>query len=1143
MIKENTKKFRAINYRSLTVLMLFWLITTSSSTSFALGTANNSQEISFNQGINDHATDDQRSVTFGSSEMHLSSALEKLAREANVGISFNPDVIPDKKVTFDFNNVAVDQALYTLLDGSGLVATLSPSKDVLLIKSMGEHFAGLNIGNEAVQEEVTGTVTDANTGEILPGVNITLRGTSTGTTTNMDGEYSITVPDNAGVLVFSYIGYRALEVPVEGREVVDVSMDFNTAQLDDDLVVVGYGVQRRSEITGSVGIASSEDLEQPTFNALQSLRGKVAGVNIFSNSGAPTGSNRVIIRGIGSINASSDPLYVVDGVVMENGIGMMNPNDIQSIEVLKDASSTAIYGARGANGVILVTTERGGTDGGVTVGYNTDFSAGRMRGRMDVMNSEEFMAVQRIGVENAPLFNDYAPGTEPVFDTSDPRLFDAQGNPLYDTDWQSEATRTALSQNHQLSIQSGDDESSFGAFLNYTDRQGIFINSYMERANLKLVYDVSPRDWLKMGTNLTVGKTWENYIQESGGGQDAKRTIIEMPPIFPVRWEDGTYTNSTHAEDFTFEGQANPVHMLREQDRLRDRTQIFGNTFLAFQINPYLELRTQVGADVNQYEGRDYNPNDLMSGGFPNGSASISNNESIYWQNENFLTYVRDFGSHRINSVLGASWQQNLFRSNDLSTGGFSDNFFRYNNVGTATDPDAPSSNANDWSMNSYFTRVSYTYDNTYMLTFTSRVDGSSRFGADNKYGFFPSAGAAWLVSNEDFMSDINFVDHFRLRTSYGVTGNTEIGLYNSLATIGSGTTLIGGDRQPSSFVQRMPNPELEWEKTHQFNIGTELNLFNQAISLEADYYYKLTNDLLLDRPVPTTSGFTTIFDNIGSLSNRGVDFMITTRNLRSSDLFWSTTLNFNYNKNRVESLGAEDEDIFPGPNWVSGSQTILRVGEPIGNFYGFIREGTWGTDEVEEAAAAGRIPGEAKRSEDRTIIGNGLPDWTGSFINRFNFKNFDFTADFQFVLGSEIMQQFLHTAEDRQALTNGLATQYYNAWTEDNQNTMYQRIRHQPYSGQNTQADSHWIVDGSYIRANLFSLGYTFDQSMLTRMGLQQLRITANLENAFVIHHPDFKGSDPEATSWGGNLHAQNIFFYQYPRPRTITLGLNLNF
>ncbi len=988
---------------------------------------------------------------------------------------------------------------------------------------------------------VTGVVTSLADDELLPGINIIIKGTATGTVTDVNGKYSINVPNEDDVLVFSSIGFIAREVPVNGRTVINVTLEEDVQSLKE-VVVVGYGVQRKSEVTGAVGVVSGEDLEvQPSFNVLQSLKGKVPGVSIFGNSGSPTGSNRVIIRGIGTINASANPLYVVDGVVMD-GIETMNPNDIESVEVLKDASSAAIYGSRGANGVILITTKRGGTAAGLVVGYNGNFSIGTLASKMDAMNAAEFMEVQRIGYQNAPLFNDYAPGEEPVMDLSDERFFDAQGNPIYNTDWQKEATRTAVSHDHQVSIQNGGEKSSFGAFLNYTRREGVLLNSWMQRANIKLVYDANPLEWLSVGTNLTVNKTWENNVTETGGGFHASRVMTEMPPIFPVKWPDGTWTNSTQIEGFTFEGLPNPVHRLQEEERLINGTRLFGNTFLEINITDHLKLRTQVGIDNLLSAQRYYAPRNLIGAGFPDGNSSISNEETTYWQNENFLTYIQDFGIHRVNAILGASWQQRLSHGNASSARGFSNDFFSFNNIGAASNHNPSSSFANDWTMNSYFTRVSYTLDDTYSATFTGRTDGSSRFGKNNKYGFFPSGGLSWLVSNEGFMKGLKAIDYLRLRASYGITGNTEIGLYQSLATIGSSTTLIGGQRVSNSFVQRIPNPDLEWEKTRQFDIGIEFSLFDEIISMEVDYYNKLTEDLILGRPIPTSTGFSLITDNIGSVSNRGIDFMVTTRNISTENFLWATTLNFNYNKNRVESLGANDEDIFPGPNWVAGSQTILRVGEPIGSFWGYERLGTWGTDEVAAAAEVGAIPGEAKRSVEKTIIGNGLPEITGSFINRFNFGNFDATIDLQFSYGADIMQQTLATAEDRQALTNGIATQLYDAWTPNNQNTMIQQIRHTVLSGQNLQPDSHWIVDGSFLRGNLFALGYTFNQNVLSMLGLNQLRINASVENAFVIHSDEFQGYDPESSTWSGNF-GQNIFFYEYPKARTFTIGVNARF
>ncbi len=993
----------------------------------------------------------------------------------------------------------------------------------------------------AQQQTITGRVTDTRD-LALPGVTVLVEGTTEGTVTNENGYYTLNVPEGAETLQFSFVGMASQVVEISGRSTIDVQLEEDVIGLEE-VIAVGYGVQRRSDVTGSVGVVSSEEiLERPSFNALQGLKGKVAGVNIFANSGSPTGSTRVVIRGMNSILTSTNPLYVVDGVVMEN-FNLVNPNDIARIEVLKDASSAAIYGARGANGVILITTRRGAKAGEINVSYDGYMSVGKIRKKMDLLNAEEWLEVIQKGYENAPKYRDYDPGEEPTIDFTDERLFDSSGNPLYDTDWQDEATRTAFSHNHQLSFQQGSENSSVGAFINYTDSEGIMLNSWMKRANAKIAYDIQPKEWLEFGANLMVNKIWENEIEEGGGHQMPRRSMIEMVPIMPVKFPDGSWSNSSSTSNFALEGMANPVHVLTTQERLRDRTKIFGNFALTFHILPTLELKTQFGVDNSIQQNREYSPKDLINISYPNAWANVNDYTTNYWQEETYLTYNETIGSHRLNTVLGMSWQERVYRQNTINVSGFSDDFYKYNNIGAASNPSAPGSYYERWGMNSYFFRFGYSYQDRFMATLTARVDGSSRFGEDNKYGFFPSAGLGWNISNEDFMEDISLINHLKLRASYGITGSTELGTYSSLATMAGGTVLINGERQNYNVVTRLPNPGLEWEKSSQLNVGFNLTAFDQRVTVEADYYYKLTTDLLLGRPVPHSTGFTSVTDNIGSVSNRGIDLLISTQNVRRNDFRWETNFNVNYNKNRIEALGENDEDIFPGPWWVSGSQTILSVGESLGSFYGYRRLGTWGTDEAAEAAEVGAVPGVAKRTSEREIIGKGLPDFTGSFINRLNYRNFDLIIDLQFTLGVEIMQQFLHSTEDRTGYANGLATILYDGWTESNQNTMVQQIRNASLSGQNSEVDDHWVIDGSYLRGNLFSLGYNFKSSSLEKYGLKGLRTYISAENLFVLHSDDFKGYDPEATSWGGDQWGQNIFFFQYPKPTTVTFGVNVKF
>ena len=1008
----------------------------------------------------------------------------------------------------------------------------------------------------AVQQgtKVTGVVVDG-TGEPVIGANVVVKGTTNGTITDFDGNYTIEGVSANDVLVISYIGYLSQEVPVGNQSMIKVTLKEDTQTLDE-VVVVGYGTMKKSDVTGSISTAKGDDLvKNQSFSALDNLRGKVSGVNIFSNSSQPGAySNRVVIRGIATINSSSNPLYVVDGVVMEN-FDLVNPNDIESMEVLKDASAAAIYGARGANGVIMVTTKRGKKDGeGVAISYQGSVSVSSIARKMDLLNAQEWTDTFMKGLENENkwLGTNWSLNRTDWF--TDRNYFDANGNPIYDTDWQDEATRTAVSHNHQLNIQQAGKNSSMGAFLNYTDQQGIMLNTYNKRLNAKMAYDADPTKWLSTSVNVLVNHTWGRYTPEDGGGQEARRTMIEMLPWLPV-YEPGTnkYTTSTSPSlsGFNLEGMSNPVFILNDQRRMKYNTQIFGNAALTFHLAEGLDLKTQFGLDSHNITYRGYSSVGLNNISMPNGWAEYENWNTLYWQEETYLTYNKVLGDHRINAMAGLSWQERTYRRNKSKTEGFSDDFYEDYNMIVGTTPKSPESDWTRWAMNSYFLRFAYTYKDRYSATVTGRIDGSSKFGDNNKYAFFPSAGLAWNVSQEDFLKDSNLISNLKLHTSYGLTGNSEIDPYKSLGKIKSETLLLNGTRAPYSYMETMPNPDLKWEKTGQFDVGFNLGLFHNRLNFDVSYYNKKTTDLLLDCPVPHSTGFSTIFKNIGSVRNQGLDIMVNGTPVQG-EFTWNSTVNLNFNKNEILHLGDTDADVYLY-DWVGGG-SILRVGESMGSFYGLVRNGIFTEEDYKAGKCEKNQIGRPDRSESREIIGKGLPDWTGSWVNNFSYKNFDLTVDFQFVWGVETLQRFMHSTYDRFGMTNGLSNILYDGYNGTNAGTMEQAIflaYDKPHGGGDTTTDSQWVANGSYLRLNMLQLGYTFDSRVAKKVGLSGLRLYLSGNNLFQIVSKDFLGYDPESTSEvssssgvsSGSQFGQNMTFFSYPRARTFTFGVNVTF
>ncbi len=1016
---------------------------------------------------------------------------------------------------------------------------------------------------------VTGKVTDGN-GEAVIGASVAVKGTTKGASTDVSGNFKIEVPSSSTVLVVSFVGYDTQEIVVGNKTNFDIVLTSKENVLEE-MVVIGYGTQKKSDLTGSVGVVKQDQLlERPAASLNQALSGRMAGVQVNTNSGRPGGRTTIRVRGFSSINSSNNPLYVVDGVMLpqnnqaqfSSAIDYINPNDIVSVEVLKDASSTAIYGARGANGVVLITTKKGkANDGQVT--YNSDFSANTIGpNRPEVLNAKEYMAVEDLAWANMQKYDPvgWAAGRwaylNPKLRRTDPRVFDAQGNPLYDTDWFKESSQTKLSQNHQLGFNGGSERTQYSFSLGYRDDQGLIKTSYLKRYAGRFTIDDQIKKWLKVGGTLA----YNNQIERLADINDAvARQIVEDFPFLPVKYQDGTYANN---RDFPFaEGTFSSVHRLMGRQFMLNTQTTTGSMYSNITIAKGLEMKTVFGANIMTQENNQSTTRTLAIG--DQGTASASNQKQTFWSLENFLTYNKTFNKiHSFTGLLGVSWQQTDFFNIGASVRGFATDYFGFNNLGAGATLPAVGSGASSFAFNSYFGRINYSLSNKYLFTFTGRADGSSRFGDNSKFAFFPSGAFAWKISEEEFMSKNTVISNLKLRTSYGLTGNSEIPSYSSLSLLSSNyATIYNDSRVSGTGLSRLANPDLKWEKTAQADVGLEIGLFNNRVNIEADFYYRKTTDMLLDAPVPQTSGYATIRRNVGSMENKGLELAVNTVNINTAKLRWNTNFNISFNQNKVLSL-ATPSDIFNvgGPNFTNPTN-IIRIGEPVGSFWGLTRLGVWSEAERDQAAKFTSyrngltiLPGDIKYLDvngdnaitdaDRSIIGNGSPKFWGALTNTWKYGNFDLTLELQYAYGNDVMMMNLHASEDRQALANSYKS-VLNAWTPQNQNTMIAEIR-DTRAGYVTNVDSWWIKDGSFLRGRNLLLGYTFPGSVTDKLKLSRLRVYASAQNFFLAVTDKIIG-DPEVTPTnqgdGNSAFSQGMMWHNYPKPTTYMMGLQLAF
>lgn len=992
---------------------------------------------------------------------------------------------------------------------------------------------------------VRGRVTDAEKGEGLPGVSVVIKGSVRGTTTDGNGNYQLDVPNAATTLVFSFVGYERQEVTVGAQTTLNVALAVGDKTLNE-VVVVGYGQVRKNDLTGAVATVPVDEIRKVAVTSLdQSLQGRAAGVQITQNSGAPGGATTIRIRGGNSIQGDNEPLYVIDGIPFKNDgagsgssfnvLSTLNPNDIESISVLKDASSTAIYGSRGANGVVIITTKRGKA-GKSTINFDAYYGIQTVRRKYPVLNGREYAQFVNDANTNE--------GRTPVYT---PAQVDAFGE---GTDWQDQIFRQAPIQNYQLSFSGGDERTQYAIGGGYFKQGGVVINSDFDRYSFRINLDRKLTDRIKIGNSLTVNRTVTNQSRTDGDlGSAGLVTIaaLQFPPILPIYNPDGTYLLG--ASNFTAD---NPLALATDSRNRNTAYRAFGNIFGDYQIIDGLNLRVLLGIDAILQKQESYLPRSVSSGLAQGGAASVFNGQAVTWLNENLLTYNRTINTiHSIGALVGFTQQANRSESSTAAARSFVNDNLSSGNLGAAAVPLNPSSGIGTWGLQSYLARVNYGYKDKYLLTVSFRADGSSRFGSNKRYGYFPSAALAWRLSEEAFLKNARALSDLKLRITYGATGNQDgIGNYPAYSLLGTQNYVFGNVVATGIGPAQIANPDLSWETTTQADIGLDVGLFNNRVTITADAYLKRTRDLLLSVTIPSTSGYTNAIKNLGRVENKGLELGISSRNVDKA-FRWSTDLNLALNRNQVLDIGGAPQ-LFAGQvanigqNLTSG---IIRVGEPLGSFYGYVTDGLYQTaDELATLAdPQARKPGDRKYADlngdkkiddnDRTIIGRAQPKLVGGLNNTFSYKGLELTVFFQGVSGNQILNANRFELEYLNATTNQ-DRDVLNRWTPTNTNTDIPRAS---TTRPANRISTRQIEDGSYLRLKNIQLAYNLPAALTRSLKIQSLRVYASAQNFLTF--TNYSGYDPEVNRFGQDSRSQGFDYASYPAAKTVLFGLNVGF
>ncbi len=965
----------------------------------------------------------------------------------------------------------------------------------------------LLLNNIAQAQTVTGKVSDAS--GPLPGVNVVVQNTKNGTTTDFDGKFILNdLPKNA-VISFSYVGYITQDVALNGQTSLNVILAPSNVVLQE-VVVVGFGSSKKKDITGAVAVVSSKEFEGRANTGIgHALEGKVAGVQITKPSGQPQAGYTIRVRGTSTITAGAEPLYILDGVPTTS-INEISPSDIESMTVLKDASSAAIYGANGSNGVVLITTKRGGNQK-TKVTFDAYTSSSTVSNKLDVLDATQYKALMTEMGQTAN-WSDYP----------------------YNNNWQDKVLRTALTSNYALGVSGGDEKTNYYLSGTYLDQEGVVMTNKVERFTFKLNLDHRISESVKVGSSIGYSK-WKDVDINEAGKFGVILNSITGAPVTDVYNADGTFSINPFISDLE-----SPVALILKNEHAYENYKFNGNVYAEISFLKYLKFKSLFGFEkLNSTYNSWVDPYTSREGRGFKGMASLYNNQNTLWNFENTLSFAKSFNDHNFNALVGYIASEAENSSANIGARGFGSAAVQTVNAGsTRTAGYSEAKGRNE----AIIGRLNYSFEEKYLLTANFRADAYSGFGENNRWGYFPSFSGGWRISKEDFFSNVEVINDLKIRAGWGEVGNGQVGPFSHYGLVSPGAPYVaGGTVVPGSNPTTLESSDLKWETTKQTNIGIDVSLLKNRLSITSDYYIKKTEDMLLNKRIPASTGFTTALLNVGAMENSGFEFTVGSKNM-VNELIWNTDFNISFNKSKITSLPGGSIQLGQLNNDGRGLVAIAEEGQPLGTFFGYVSEGVdpaTGNIKYKDIDESGTLS-----DGDKTIIGNANPDFSWGLANELKYKNWSFNVFFQGVQGNEIFNATRIDTEGMYNANNQLTT-VLDRWTTAGQITDMPRA---DFAGtNNVLVSSRYVEDGSYVRLKSLSLGYTIPADLVSKLNLSKVRFYLTAEN--LVTWTKYSGLDPEVSIYGrsGDNSLKNIApgidYGTYPQTRDIIFGLNLSF